>query len=99
MHDSMGSVIGLTDGIGSLVNRYQYDPFDNVVSQTEQVPNVFKWLGTVFDSATQLYKMGKRYYSPALGRFTQRDPTESPLDPYGYAGDDPINQSDTSGEL
>jgi uncharacterized protein RhaS with RHS repeats len=39
-------------------------------------------------------------YSPTLGRFLQTDPigTKDDLNVYAYTGDDPINQTDPSGE-
>jgi RHS repeat-associated protein len=98
LHDALGSVIGVTDSGGNVVNRYTYDPYGNTVSQTEAISNPFKWIGAVWDSATQLYKMGDRYYSSQLGRFTQVDPAHQCLNGYAYAGDDPINISDPSGD-
>jgi len=46
--------------------------------------------------------MGERYYDPALGRFTQRDPQPHLGDPaqqsaYTYAADDPVNLMDPNG--
>jgi RHS repeat-associated protein len=51
---------------------------------------------------TGLYKMGARYYEPALGRFTQQDPIVDLLNPkqwnrYVYVGDDPVNFVDPTG--
>jgi RHS repeat-associated protein len=97
LHDALGSVIGLTDATGAVVNSYEYDPYGNAVSQTEKVSNPFKWIGGVWDAATQLYKLGQRYYSPALGRFTQVDPAHQCVNGYAYSADDPINISDPTG--
>jgi hypothetical protein len=52
-----------------------------------------------------LYKFGIRYYDAATGRWTQRDPVGGSLtetvkgNPYVYAGDDPINETDLSGAM
>ncbi|MCR2826704.1 RHS repeat-associated core domain-containing protein [Microbacterium sp. zg.Y909] len=45
---------------------------------------------------------GNRWYNPTLGRWTQQDTLDAPLDPtnanrYAYAGCDPINNSDPTG--
>ena len=46
----------------------------------------------------------RRWYNPTTGTWTQQDTLDHPLDPananrYAYAGDDPINGSDPSGNL
>jgi RHS repeat-associated protein len=49
--------------------------------------------------------IGARYYHPALGRWTQRDPLEGRINPtmpgeanpYAYAGNDPANMVDPTG--
>jgi len=97
LHDALGSVVGLLNSAGSFVNSYAYDPYGNVTTQTETVSNPFKWIGAVWDAATGLYKIGARYYTPALGRFTQPDPLSVESPSYTYAGGDPINASDASG--
>ena len=51
----------------------------------------------------KLYTLDIRYYDPAIGRWTQRDPVGGSLqetvkaNPYVYAGDDPINLVDPTG--
>jgi RHS repeat-associated protein len=56
-----------------------------------------------FDAATGLYKIGERYYDPAVGRWTEEDdvrgcgskPQTANL--YIYANDDPTNEVDPDG--
>ncbi len=50
---------------------------------------------------TGLIWMGARYYDPVLGRFISQDPVSYPncLDPYAYAGGDPINYYDPDGRF
>lgn len=102
LFDALGSVVGLTDSSGSLVNTYQYDPYGKLVNSTGTVTNPWQFAGAYFDSYTGLYKMGQRYYDPALGRFTQQDPQVQWLTPqgwnrYAYSQDDPIDMSDPTG--
>jgi RHS repeat-associated protein len=53
--------------------------------------------------STGLYKFGIRYYDATTGRWTQRDPVGGSLlemvkvNPYVYAGDNPVNLVDPSG--
>ncbi|MBU3978759.1 RHS repeat-associated core domain-containing protein [Patescibacteria group bacterium] len=57
------------------------------------------------DPESNLYYLRARYYDPATGRFISRDPVKGTLtnpqtqNPYAYAGNDPINNSDPSGEF
>jgi len=94
LFDGLGSVVGMTDSSGNVVNTYSYDPYGNSTSKSEQVPNPFQFTGALLDSSTGLYKMGDRYYDPGIGRFTQED---SAGGGYGYADGNPINEVDPAG--
>jgi RHS repeat-associated protein len=106
LFDGLGSIVGLTDSSGHDVNRYDYDPYGNMLNQQEQsgVNNPWKYAGGYFDSSTGLYKYGIRYYDPSIGRWTQRTPVGGSLsetlkaNPYTYAGDDPVNMTDPTGK-
>lgn len=102
--DGLGSVIALVNSSGTVVNRYHYDPYGNIVSETQQVANPFRWIGAVWDSTTHLYKIGARWYDPQVGRWTQMDPVfagtltnPQTLNRYAYAGDSPAVLLDPSG--
>jgi RHS repeat-associated protein len=104
LFDGIGSVAALTDSNGDLAASYRYEPFGKRVSCQGSgcsLPNPYQWLGGLgvyLDEATGLYKMGTRYYDPALGRFTQVDPVEGgSLNRYDYAAQDPINVGDPDG--
>jgi RHS repeat-associated protein len=88
-------VVALTDSSGNIVNQYKYDPYGNAITATEQVSNPFRFAGAMWDSSTGLYKMGERYYDPAVGRFVTPDPLDG--QDYTYAGNNPINVIDPSG--
>jgi len=94
--DGLGSVVALTDSVGNLAATYSYEPFGKLKSSTGTVTNPYRWLGGLgvyHETATGLYKMGTRYYDPALGRFTQVDPIEGgSATRYDYAAQDPIKQ-------
>jgi RHS repeat-associated protein len=49
---------------------------------------------------TGLYYVQARYYNPNLGRFLQTDPSgvQGGLNLYAYAGNDPVNSEDHSGQ-
>ncbi|MCP9492010.1 MAG: RHS repeat-associated core domain-containing protein, partial [Solirubrobacteraceae bacterium MAG38_C4-C5] len=61
-----------------------------------------RFAGQYLDTQTGHYKIGLRYYDPQLARWTQQDPLTGYMDPrranpYIYAGQDPINQTDPTG--
>ncbi|CCF85155.1 RHS repeat-associated core domain-containing protein [Nitrolancea hollandica] len=105
LFDGLGSVVALTDSSGAVVNTYSYDPYGNTKSSTGTVDNPWRFggsYGAYHDADTGLYKIGMRYYSPELGRWTQQDPMVHLFDPvqlnrYAYAGCNPSNISDPSG--
>ncbi|MDX6648302.1 MAG: hypothetical protein QOJ97_253 [Solirubrobacteraceae bacterium] len=99
--DGQGSVLGLTDASGSLANSYSYEPYGKLATQTETVPNAFRFQGQYQDT-TGLYHMGARFYDPGTARWTQQDPISHEIDPtqtsaYTFASSDPVNRQDSSG--
>jgi len=94
LHDGLGSTVALVDSTGAVKNTYSYGPWGNSTGVTGNVPNPFRYVGTMLDSSTGLYKMGERYYDPSVGRFTQLG---SLGDGYTYTGDNPVNYDDVSG--
>jgi RHS repeat-associated protein len=108
--NGQGSVIGLIDAAGDAPSAtYSYDPYGAHLSvggsnSTLAHSQPFRFDAGYYDTATGLYHFGARYYDPSLGRFTQIDPEKHLLDlrqgdPYQYAGDDPINNQDPSGDF
>src|SRR6185437_16440934 len=57
------------------------------------------WKGLQPETGTGLIYMRARWYDPALGRFISEDPAglAGGINPYVFAGDDPINKSDPTG--
>jgi RHS repeat-associated protein len=103
--DGLGSVAAMTDSSGAAPQRYDYDPYGETTlsPSTPAVPNPFRYASS-YQDPTGFYKMGMRYYSPTLMRWSQTDPQEQPTDPtqamrFGYAGGDPVNFTDPSGML
>ncbi|HOI72876.1 MAG TPA: RHS repeat-associated core domain-containing protein [Syntrophales bacterium] len=79
--DGLGSVTGLTDSKGRLVQRYEYDSFGNPLAINPLIVQPYAFTGREYDPETGLYYYRARYYDPKAGRFITRDPI-------GFAGGD-----------
>jgi len=56
-----------------------------IFTSSEQVAQPYRFAGAYYDTNLGLYKMGGRYYTQWLGRFTQRDPEPgSAYEPLSY---------------
>jgi RHS repeat-associated protein len=55
--------------------------------------------GLLYDSQAELYYVRNRFYDPNTGRFLQRDrvPARWAIEPYVYAGNNPVNNRDPFG--
>jgi RHS repeat-associated protein len=102
--DGQGSVRGLTDGAtGTLTQEYTYDTFGKPTSG-DATKSTYLYTGQQYDSATELYSLRARYYSPQQGRFLSQDKLEADyknpveLNRYVYTANDPINGYDPTGE-
>lgn len=102
-YDGHGSVRLLTDSTGAVTDRYDYDAFGNIISQTGTTPNVYLYSGEQVDTNLGLYYLRARYYKADGGRFATPDVYEGAInDPislhrYLYGRGNPTNQVDPSG--
>ncbi len=107
--DNLGSVVALIDPSSTKGVGYTYDPYGAITAttgpdSTAASTNPFRYTGAEYDATSGLLHLGKRYYDPTLGRFTQQDSIEALGSPsrgnrYAYAGGDPVNKFDPTGRL
>jgi RHS repeat-associated protein len=101
--DALGSIAGMTDGSGSVVQSYGYSAFgaiSAVASVSFSQPHAFT--GREYDPSTGLYYYRARYYDPRLGRFVSDDPLGFMGGTFNlarYVGNNPVNFTDPTGEL
>jgi len=102
--DGQDSTRQLMNEAGVVTDSYFYDSFGNGLNGGQgQTINPFKYAGQQQDESG-LYYLRARYYNAGTGRFLSHDPLMgSGSDPismhrYLYAGDDPANNVDPSGE-
>ena len=102
--DGIGSTRRLTDETGTTTDRFSFSAFGELVAHDGDDPNPFLFTGEARDSATELYDFRARWLDPTGGRFLSMDPWEGRADEpitlhrYLYAGNDPVNRLDPSGE-
>ncbi len=105
LYDGNLNTRGMADEDGAVAATYDYDAFGNPLAETGNVENEFRYNGEYVDANTGFVYLRARWLNPSQGRFMSHDPKEGmPFDPpslhrYTYAGNDPVNRSDPSGEF
>jgi RHS repeat-associated protein len=93
----------LTDTTGNVTDTYDYDAFGNLIHSTGTTPNNYLFAGEQFDPDLHLYYNRARYLNTSTGRFWSMDMHEgddedpTSLHKFGYAGADPVDALDRSG--
>lgn len=107
VYDGLGSPVAMLTDYATRAYAYTFDPFGTAVltaggtgNGVKENPFLFK--GGIQDRATGWVHYGTRWYNTTLGRWTQQDTLDVPLDPvnanrYAYAGADPVNNIDPTG--
>jgi RHS repeat-associated protein len=103
-NDPLGTPQRITDKSGAVVWAADYDGFGKATVKTglsEPVTNNLRFPGQYFDAETQLHYNDRRYYDPETGRYITRDPLGfgGGGNLYAYAGHNPINLTDPTGEI
>lgn len=97
--DGLGSVVAMSDASGLTTGTRRYDAWGNVMDATGTVMQ-YGYTGREPDGTGLIYYRA-RYYDPAIGRFTQRDPIglNGGMNLYAYVGNNPVNFNDPLGLL
>ncbi len=100
--DANGNIIEYTDGSGTnIVAHYVYNAYGELIDSdgSKKADFVFRFSTKCFDSETDLYYYGFRYYNPETGRWINRDPSEEKggLNLYGFVQNNPYNNFDFLG--
>jgi RHS repeat-associated protein/uncharacterized repeat protein (TIGR01451 family) len=100
--DASGNTVGITGSSGGYANTYRYMPFGEARTITAAMPNPFTFAGNagVIQTATGLFSMRARDYSPAIGQFTSQDPIGlegGDANLRRYVGNSPLSSLDPLG--
>jgi RHS repeat-associated protein len=101
-YDGNGNVTGLVDGAtGVTTATYEFGPFGELLraNGTLAKANPFRFSTKYTDDETDLLYYGYRFYSPSLGRWINRDPSEEHGNDslYSFVGNDPTTKTDHLG--
>lgn len=110
LEDDRGSVVRTTNQAGTPDQEpVTYEPFGTPQGAPPAKPPTFGFDGgyqnfTSGGKTSDLIHFGERYYEPSSGSWTQPDPmtsASSPFqaNPFQYAEDDPVNDSDPTGKM
>jgi RHS repeat-associated protein len=97
--DQLGSIREMFTGGGTVVARYDYDPYGRLTTVLGTTPTDFNFTGLYRHSKSNLDLATYRAYDPDLGRWLNRDPIgeDGGINLYGYVLNDPIDWIDPLG--
>ena len=96
--DQIGSVRAITNTTGTVTGTFSYDAWGNLLGSTGSATTPFAFAGAYLDPSNGFYYLRARWYDPATGQFMSLDPmVSSTLSPYGYVGNNPLNELDATG--
>ena len=103
LRDALGSlraVAAAGDGpTAGLRQRIDYGPFGQQILSAGAAPTDERFTGQPWDAASGLGDFGARFYDPQLRNFLAPDNARETPNAYAYAGGDPINFNDPSGNV
>jgi RHS repeat-associated protein len=94
--DHLGSIAGVTDSSGNLLEQITYDSFGNSAGSAR---TRYGYTGRDRDSDTGMLYYRARFYDPQIGRFIGEDPIgfAAGLNMYEYVGSNPLLKTDPWG--
>ncbi len=102
-YDALGSTRALSDGLGNIINTYNYAAFGEIQNQSETTANDYLYQGESYDSSQDRYYLRDRWYDYTINRFDRMDVWQgdvvNPIALNKYLGmnADPANGIDPTG--
>ena len=96
--NNIGSTQAITDINGEIIERFEYDPYGRLISNSEYgILFLYNGQFGIVTDDNGLLHMRARYYNPEIMRFINPDPIKDGWSWYVYASGDPINMFDPFG--
>ena len=99
--DPQGNVMALADPAGTLVARFDYDPFGRLIMETGEAGSCpFRYSTKYRDPDLELYCYGHRWYDPSAMKWLTPDPIgeRGGVNLTAFCANDPVNKVDALGE-
>ena len=102
--DHIGSIRRLTDEAGAITDGYTYTAFGELLAHSGTDPQPYAFSGEPYDPNVGFQYHRARWMDPRVGRFVGMDRFRgrlrepATLHRFGYAGADPSNKADPSGD-
>jgi len=103
MYNGHADVTALITSTGTVTATYYYDAFGNIMEETGEADNPYRYSGYQYDTETDLYYLNARYYDSKIARFlsedTYRGRANDPLslNLYTYCANMPLKYWDPTG--
>lgn len=98
-HDQLGSTRLLTNGAGEAAATFSFGDFGGLSGKTGSATTTLGYAGQYTLGQSGLQYLRARYYDPATAQFLTLDPgVGATRAPYFYAGDNPANRRDRTGQ-
>jgi RHS repeat-associated protein len=96
--DALGTPRAITNSAGAVTGTQSFDAYGTQTASSGAASTVFGFTGNLTDAITGLLYLRARDYDPATGQFLTVDPAlDSTHQPYAYAGNDPVLNTDPTG--
>jgi RHS repeat-associated protein len=98
--DPQGNVMALADPAGTLVARFDYDPFGRLIMETGEASSCpFRYSTKYRDPDLELYCYGHRWYDPSSMKWLTPDPIgeRGGANLTAFCANDPVNKVDALG--
>ena len=105
LYDGHGAVRALLNEAGRITDKYRYTAYGDLIEQSGDTENHFRYTGEYYDGVSDLYYLRARYMSTETGTFISMDTYEGSIyDPYNlhkylYANGNPVKYNDPSGNF
>ena len=100
-YDHNGNIVAYVSESGDLSAQYVYDPYGNLLAATGPLASqfAFGFSTKIHDREAGLISYQRRFYSPSLGRWLNRDPIEEDggENLYAFCENNPISDYDLLG--